>query len=703
MVVRRAHVLPRDLEMPDEAIVPPAMLAAIRAMEERESKDDSARQSAFARSECHDFLRAWLSKAMAHRRAVYEDKWARWRRNARNIYDPGKLARKERWQSALFVPLSMMHKEIIKGMIYRTLVSGLPYNIRPRPSGTLEESADIKSLVMRELERSKFELAANDFFDDLLTYGTAFLKSYWHELTALRSRRVPRYDPPTMEQMAVMAETGQPLAPSGYDRGSPEKVVTYRGMTSYHVSIWDMWFADGARSMADPHCQRYLMSYQDLLDGAAKGWAFPDAVIELSGVDESGGAPPPDKAREYSDLRKTSIPPPTTAYSKKFTAYEWWGELPQKWVYCRPEDADLITDPEALMPARALFSNQALISVNENDDYAAESPFSSTGYLHVSGEVYHVGLMEMLEQIQDGMNEDTNQRKDNVQLILNRMGVILERAIVSRADLTSRPGGWIRVKERSADDVNKAVRWLDTPDVAQSSYQETFHQERIAQELTGANRVTMGSGGADTRDITETKGGMQLIAGMSNDRIAYYSMLIEADFVESIIKRTYKLIYSNINPDEIEKILGRERASRFQLRSPEEVEDDYHFSPEGVLSSVHRPMRIAQWQAFRDQYKGSPFFDDQYMAMLLAQAVELPDADKVIVPMRDPMTGQVMPFQMMQRLAMAAQLQPQQFTGPGLPPLGAQFPQGMGRVGKQRPMPTVKPGPRAPMQMEMPQ
>ncbi len=628
---------------------------------------------------------------MSYRKANYEDKWNRWRRNCRNIYDPQAKARKERWQNSMFVPISMQNKEIIKGQLYRTLISGLPYSLSPRPSGSMDESQDIKTLVLREMERSKFEVTSNNFFDDLCVYGTAFMKIYHEVRRARRSKRIPTYQPPSMEQMAQMQATGQPLQPSGFQRLPAEPTVIYKGIANYHVSIWDMFFSNNQRTVqGDSHCQRYQLTLQEIIDGIKDGYFFPEAYEKLKDVGEEVN-PPEDKQPEWADLYKSQVRTPKSFFAVPHVCYEWWGKLPKKWIYLREEELDLVDNPEELVSAKAVFANEVLLAVDENQEYAGESPFISTGYLMVPNDIYHIGPTEMVEQLQSAINEDTNQRRDNVQLILNRMGVILERALVSRADLISRPGGMIRIKSNSSDDVSKAFQWADTPDVTQSSYLETQNQERFSQSLAGAQVVAAGGGQVKAKDVTQTKGGMQILKQSTADRFAYYAMVIEADFITAAIKKYYSTIYNHIDPQDIQQILGPERASRFRLRTPEEIENDYHFEPQGVFSTINQPIRISQWQAFRDQYKGAPFFNDIEMSIILGTAIELPELDKVIVPPRDPMSGQIIPFQMMQQMAMAAQA----MSGQHQPPEG---PGKSGARSTKPQMQAVKAGSRTPQE-----
>ena len=88
---------------------------AVNQIEEENRKKAIIQTIEYRKGELHSHLKKWLADVMSAREANYHTRWNRWRRNSRNIYDPQKKARKEGWQSTLFVPLSMMHKEILKG------------------------------------------------------------------------------------------------------------------------------------------------------------------------------------------------------------------------------------------------------------------------------------------------------------------------------------------------------------------------------------------------------------------------------------------------------------------------------------------------------------------------------------------------------------------------------------------------------------
>lgn len=651
-----------------EPMADPNMMAAqdALAMVMQQAQQEQAQQAATEavaqdKRDLHAYLKEWLAKAMMHRRANYEHKWDRWRRNANSIYDPARKARKESWQSTFFTPLTLQNKEIIKSNLYRTLVNDLPYSVRPRPSGDYDQAQSIRDLTIREMQRSQFAAVANDVMDDLTIYGTGFMKRVWYKETRKRKVRVPIIDT-SMGAIAGLQQ-GQMPQTTGYQSQIEDREV-YRGVKAWAVSIWDLFFPEGASNIKTTSlCQRVRVTYQSIVKGVQEGYYFPEAAEALRDVKEDISRPSPDKQGEASDKNLSIVSTPKTDYSKIHTLFEFSGDLPQKWVYCRPEDQQLITDPEELVPAKAIFNADALCSIDESNEYDGSPPFDSCGYVVKPGEIYHMGICEMLEQIQDDTNETTNQRKDNVNLVMNRMFAIMEQAIVSRADLVSRPGGGIRIKKGSTDDVRKAFMWTETPDVTQSSYVETSNNERFAQELTGATRVTIGSGGNMARDVTQTKGGMELLRTSANERFTYYAMVIEQAWISQAVRGYYTLIYNNIQPEDLFAILGPQRAMMFKLLTPEEVDRDYYWAPEGVFSTTHQPIRIQQWQAFRDQLMGAPFWNDVAYAQTMAKAIELPNTENIIRPIRDPQTGEVVPFEVIQQAMLMAGANPQ--AGPG--------------------------------------
>lgn len=90
--------------------------------------------------------------------------------------------------------------------------------------------------------------------------------------------------------------------------------------------------------------------------------------------------------------------------------------------------------------------------------------------------LYTSGPVEMTKGLQEGINDVTNQRRDNVALVLNNRFLVKRGQMVdSRSLMRNTPGGITMTTDPSGD-----VKQLETKDVTSSSYQE---QDRFNMEF----------------------------------------------------------------------------------------------------------------------------------------------------------------------------------------------------------------------------
>jgi hypothetical protein len=104
--------------------------------------------------------------------------------------------------------------------------------------------------------------------------------------------------------------------------------------------------------------------------------------------------------------------------------------------------------------------------------------------------LYPSGPVEMVKGLQEGINDVTNQRRDNVALVLNNRFLVKRGQMVdSRSLMRNVPGSITMTTDPTGD-----VKQLETKDVTSSSYQEQdrFNAEfdEIAGQLSG---MTMGA------------------------------------------------------------------------------------------------------------------------------------------------------------------------------------------------------------------
>jgi hypothetical protein len=181
--------------------------------------------------------------------------------------------------------------------------------------------------------------------------------------------------------------------------------------------------------------------------------------------------------------------------------------------------------------------------------------------------------------------------------------------------------------------------------------------ERYAQERTSNNRVTMGTAG-QVKDANDTLGGMQLLKQSAGEKFAFVGMMQEFTALHDIFRMFYKLIYQNIEPEYVAKILGPERAQTFKLLNPEEVEQDYIYQPLGVYTQDSKGAMQARLQAITQQFMMEPWFDKMKAFDKTVQTAGI-----------DPNALKLSPEDMQQRLVADGMMKME--SGPmGKPPVG---------------------------------
>ena len=148
--------------------------------------------------------------------------------------------------------------------------------------------------------------------------------------------------------------------------------------------------------------------------------------------------------------------------------------------------------------------------------------------------VYPSGTVELTQELQAAANDIWNQRFDNVKLAMNkRYHIRRDRNIDLDALFRSVPGGAVEM-----DDPDQDVRIVETRDVTGSAYAEQDRINMDFDELQG-NFSTSTVQGA--RNLNETVGGMNLLAG-SSSTIAEYTLRTFADtWVEKTLKQLLRL------------------------------------------------------------------------------------------------------------------------------------------------------------------
>jgi hypothetical protein len=125
-------------------------------------------------------------------------------------------------------------------------------------------------------------------------------------------------------------------------------------------------------------------------------------------------------------------------------------------------------------------------------------------------------------------------------------------------EVRSSPHAVIRVKGSISEvsDIRNVIAELPVTEVGINAYRESGERERMAQEVTAANRVTTGTSG-QTSDSNKTLGGMELLKQAAYDRFTVYAYQIGRMSLISIGRKTMEYVYQYSTPERTKRILGQ--------------------------------------------------------------------------------------------------------------------------------------------------
>ncbi len=170
------------------------------------------------------------------------------------------------------------------------------------------------------------------------------------------------------------------------------------------------------------------------------------------------------------------------------------------------------------------------------------------------------GLIDLGRQLQTETNEVSNQRLDNVKLVLNKRYMVRRNANVDTESLLRNvPGGVTMVSNTQADGGD--VREVNWQDVTSSSYQE---QDRINVDYDDLTGGGLNSGSVMTnRKLNETVGGMKIMAQGANNLTEYTIRTFVETWVEPVL-RQLMLLEQYYESDETILALAGKKAQLYQ-------------------------------------------------------------------------------------------------------------------------------------------
>mgnify|MGYP000627925958 CR=1 FL=1 len=574
----------------------------------------------------------------------YRTKWARFYKRWRNYVDQlkdekGKVLIE---RSNISVPYTFVQLETILPRLVETLFAARPYvTLKGKPRNLDEyrlfkqaeekpwdKSADSMQQLLDHQQNITFDI--QDKFHIGLKimglYGTtvAFVGWKYEEKKLIKKQLAGQHllNEDTGQMQPVLDEQQQPIM--GY-QPFEEKETTYDDP--------ELKFLDLGLFYVDPDAE-------DIDDAQYCGHVCFENKAFIQSMHDQGiwkvdwkNIPKESKRNAAKDYRLSQIGIPSThsdeIHNDEMNLYE---------IHYYWEDDKCV-----------VLINRAFVALDsDNPFWHKKKPYVKDVYTKAPGEFYGISLIEMIEDLQDELNTERNQRIDF-------RSASLRRTFTQLRDAEITPKNWeVKMNGRIIVESHEDIKELPMNPLPGDSFTQEGIVKQDMQDATGAQDVVVGTSGAsETATTTMSK---------DNNASMRFKLIIssvEKRLLVGISRLMVQLNQQFISEERLLDVDG-EQGDQFIELSPEEIQGEFRFTAAG--SSVE-PM--ANKEAFKQRMvelysiaSKDPFFQQfpvkrRNLLKKVFEAFDIKDTD-TLLPTDEEMQ------QFMQQQAMQAQQQQEQ-------------------------------------------
>jgi hypothetical protein len=243
---------------------------------------------------------------------------------------------------------------------------------------------------------------------------------------------------------------------------------------------------------------------------------------------------------------------------------------------------------------------------------------------------FGVGIGQVGKPTQERLNKIVNQRLDNVDLVLNKQGFYNgnDPLINLRKLQVSKPGQWHKVSDTIA-----SIRWMETPDVTQSSYKEEEIAKNDFRESTGATVPLMPTDEGQHR----TAMGINLLQGAAGMRFKPILNKLEKDLIQDLAMIYLSNLQQFMVLPELISVTDDTGSKSIQEIRPEDLQAKVLFTPTGVSEMMNKEMQVGQLLRFKELTVQDPTVNRAEINKRLAELMGFKDIGKLLTPPQ-PMT-----------------------------------------------------------------
>jgi len=305
---------------------------------------------------------------------------------------------------------------------------------------------------------------------------------------------------------------------------------------------------------------------------------------------------------------------------KEYEVLEYWG----------PWDEEVIMDGKPLVrkavPWWGIVINRkvAIRSITNPFNHQMEPYCKFKLFEDPKPSWFGVGIGQIGQPTQERINKLVNQRLDNVDLVLNRMGIYNgnDNLINHKKLMVSKPGLFHKVS-----DINN-IKWMDMPDVTQSSYEEEKIAKQDFREATGAVANLMPEIGQEHR----TAMGIQLLQGAAGMRFRPVLRKMEIDLIQQLAMFFFSNLKQFMSEPEWVEITGKQGEMKPIKITPEEIQAKVFFIPTGISETLDKETQVGQLLRFKEVTAQDPTINRQEINRRIAELFGFKDINKLLTP-----------------------------------------------------------------------
>ena len=239
---------------------------------------------------------------------------------------------------------------------------------------------------------------------------------------------------------------------------------------------------------------------------------------------------------------------------------------------------------------------------------------------------FGVGIGQVGKSSQERVNKIVNNRLDNVDLVINRMGFYNgnDTMLNVRKLQVAKPGLWHKVSDTVA-----SVRWMDTPDVTGSSYKEEEIAKADFREATGATSSMMPADAV--QDQHRTAMGIQLLQGAAGVRFRPVLRKMEVDLIQQLSMFYFSNLQQFMAEEEWVLVTGKDGAQVPVKVAPEDIQAKVFFIPTGISETLNKEVQVGQLLRFKEITMNDPTVNRQEVNRRIAELLGFKDINKLVV------------------------------------------------------------------------